>query len=208
MTKVKICGMMRPEDIEAAKEADYLGFVVESNSRRSLSLQVAKELMSTCSNEKVVVTSSADIAVLERIAMLLEPEILQVHSLLSPMEMRTLTGDCECKIWALVPVGHGHETRRARALSGIVDAILLDTHGYMIGGSGKRHDWSVSRDVADSLRPFPVVLAGGLDPDNVEGAIVKVRPFAVDVSSGVEVEGRKRAELVREFIIRARGAGA
>jgi len=208
MTKVKICGMMRPEDIEAAKEADYLGFVVESNSRRSLSLRVAKELMSTCSNDKVVVTSSADIAVLERIAMLLEPEILQVHSLLSATEMRTLTGDCECKIWALVPVGHGEETRCARALSEIVDAVLLDTHGYVIGGSGKRHDWSVSRDVADSLRPFPVVLAGGLDPDNVEEAIVQVHPFAVDVSSGVEVEGRKRAELVREFIARARGAGA
>jgi phosphoribosylanthranilate isomerase len=69
----------------------------------------------------------------------------------------------------------------------------------MLGGSGVAHDWNVSADLARRLS-VPVILAGGLRPENVCEAVRKVRPYAVDVSSGVETDGRKDELLMTEFV--------
>jgi phosphoribosylanthranilate isomerase len=204
VTRVKICGMMEPEDLEAAEGADYLGFVVESDSFRSLPIQKAKSLMPSCSRKRVLVTSSEDTKMIILLAETLEPEVVQVHSLLSASELRLMAEECPCDVWGLVPIGTGEEMRRARDVSDVLDAIVVDTHGVRPGGSGKRHDWQVSKSIREALPSSSVILAGGLSPENVAEAIRSVRPFAVDVSSGVEKDGKKDPELISRFIRNAR----
>jgi len=80
--------------------------------------------------------------------------------------------------------------------------ILLDTPTAKWGGTGETHDWDLARSVAQQT---PILLAGGLTPENVAGAIQQVRPWGVDVSSGVETNGVKDAEKMRAFVEQARG---
>ena len=203
---MKICGVTRPEDIEAAEGADYVGFVVESDSPRALPLSKARDLMSVCDVGRVAVSALADVPGLAKVARTLEPEALQAHAPLSAKDLRVLADECQCEVWALVLIGDGRELPRAEELSRVADAVVLDTRGERLGGTGRPHDWTLSAIISEKLRPHPVVLAGGLSPSNVKEAIAKVRPWAVDVSSGVEVEGRKDADLVKRFIGIAREA--
>ena len=93
-------------------------------------------------------------------------------------------------------------------MAGAADAVLLDTFkNGKLGGTGAVHDWSVSAAVARDLR-VPVILAGGLNPSNVGEAIRMVKPYAVDVSSGVEASpGRKAPAKIKAFIQAATQAG-
>jgi phosphoribosylanthranilate isomerase len=96
-------------------------------------------------------------------------------------------------------------------LSSLVDAFITDTYDPVTGASGatgKSHDWAISRRLVD-ISPRPVILAGGLRPENLREAILTVRPFGVDVHTGVEgVDGRKAEYLVRDFITVATAAFA
>jgi phosphoribosylanthranilate isomerase len=108
---------------------------------------------------------------------------------------------------ALVQVVHvsGPESvDEAAALASEVDAVLLDSGNLALpvkelGGTGRRHDWSLSRRIREVL-PVPVFLAGGLGPANVHQAIAEVGPFALDVCSGVRTEGRLDAEKLGRFV--------
>jgi phosphoribosylanthranilate isomerase len=204
VTKVKVCGMMGPEDLEAAKRADYLGFVVGSDSFRSLSVPMAKGLMSSCSGKRVAVTSSDDTRMIISLAEKLEPDVVQVHSLLSPPELRFVSEECSCDVWGLVPIGMGEEMDRALDVCDVLDAIVLDTHDVRLGGSGNKHDWEVSGTIREALPLSTIILAGGLSPHNVAEAIRSIRPYAVDVSSGVEKDRRKDPGLIDQFIRNAR----
>ncbi len=100
---------------------------------------------------------------------------------------------------------------RARPYLPHADAILLDSRtADRLGGTGRTHDWAVSRAVAAALHPVPVILAGGLTPDNVAAAIAAVRPAGVDVNSGVEdpATGAKDPDRMRRFVAAARSAFA
>ena len=88
-------------------------------------------------------------------------------------------------------------------IAAVVEAAVLDTAGEVPGGSGRGHDWFVSACLCRRL-DGRAVLAGGLSPLNVGEAVKRVRPMAVDVSSGVERDGRKDPGLVRAFIDAAR----
>jgi len=97
---------------------------------------------------------------------------------------------------------------RAVALAPLVDAILLDSGNQKaavkeLGGTGRRHDWSISRRIRDSVR-VPVYLAGGLRADNVAEAIATVDPFALDVCSGVRTDGNLDASRLRAFFAAVR----
>jgi phosphoribosylanthranilate isomerase len=123
------------------------------------------------------------------------PALRELRTLLSPR-----------KIIGKVSVEGEAALERAREIEPFVDAIVLDTRDRAtdrVGGTGMVHDWSISARVASASR-VPVILAGGLTPDNVARAIGAVRPWGVDVNSGVETsDGRKDEDRVRRFIAAA-----
>ncbi|MDD1772186.1 MAG: hypothetical protein LUQ09_04630 [Methanomassiliicoccales archaeon] len=197
MTAVKICGMRSTGDLDRCRRADFLGFVVLAQSPRNLDLRTARELMSSCDNVKVAVTTETDRPSLERMIALLEPDILQLHVPLNEELLRFASG-LGMKVWGMKHATPG--TTVEKDCLRHCQALVLDTPGERAGGNGTVHDWSVSRGVRESVRPFPVVLAGGLCPENAAEAVRKVAPFAVDVSSGVESGAAKDQDKVNAFI--------
>lgn len=207
-TRIKICGLTREADVDAAVEAgaDAIGFVLWSGSARHVTLARAAELA-------------------RRLPPFVMPVGLFVNA--TPPEI-----DAACTaIPNLLLQFHGDETpaqcdaastgrrpymRAARMKPGFdlldfaqsypnAQAILLDAHVEGYGGGGKVFDWSLVP--SGVLRP--VVLSGGLSPANVIDGVLRVRPWAVDVSSGVEVgKGLKDAELMRRFCEAVREADA
>lgn len=197
MTAVKICGIRTSADLETCRQADYLGFVVLSDSPRNLELSTAQDLMSCCGNLRVAVTTERRPRELEKMVMDLEPDVLQLHSPLDRKLLSSLSG-MGVHLWGMLPA-----TKDVSLDAGCVSecqALVLDTPSERFGGSGKVHDWDLSRRINDMISPLPLVLAGGLRPDNVHEAITKVVPFAVDVSSGVEEDGKKDRQKVDGFI--------
>jgi phosphoribosylanthranilate isomerase len=204
MIKVKVCGMLREEDIISSRKADYVGFIVETNSRRELTISRAEQLMSMAKCKKVIVTTCQSEEVLKQIVKVLKPDVLQLHSVMDVDEVEAIANAVPCDVWALQPIGWGDELERSLKLVGKCSGLVLDTASASFGGNGVKHDWKVSAEIVEEVDPFPVVLAGGLNPGNVIDAIMTVHPYAVDVSSGVEEGGRKSTDLVEKFISSAR----
>ncbi len=114
------------------------------------------------------------------------------------------TGAPSVKIVQVVHVSAPESVEEAVACSAQVDALLLDSGSFAgpvkeLGGTGRVHDWSLSRRIVDSV-PCPVYLAGGLRPANVAEAIAQVRPFGVDLCTGVRTNGKLDLEKLREFM--------
>jgi len=107
------------------------------------------------------------------------------------------------ELWKVLNVSYESSIAKAKEYKGAADAIALDTLNKETGargGSGKTHDWNISKKIVESVS-IPVVLAGGLTPENVAEAIATVSPAGVDVNSGVSnPDGSKDIEKVRAFI--------
>jgi phosphoribosylanthranilate isomerase len=204
MTRVKICGIKSIKDLKCAiaEGADAVGFVVDvPKSHRSLPAEGARELISRVpvfmTSVAVIVPDSIEDAV--RLADETGANILQIHGTFEPEELMTLRMLVPQKIVLGMPALAETE-ELARSFDETVDALLLDTyHEDKIGGTGKVHDWEISAGIAEKLN-LPVILAGGLSPDNVAEAVGKVRPYAVDVSGGVETDGKKDCQKIASFI--------
>jgi len=200
VTRVKVCGIMNELDLNCAilGGADAVGFVVEvEGSRHRIPAEEARELIKRVpvftKSVVVIAPSSPEEAVL--LAQKTGADLLQVHGTLEPEEIKELKKRVHQKVIAAVPPGV-----EAHRMAGATDAVLLDTlKNGKLGGTGEVHDWSVSADIAKNLQ-IPVILAGGLNPSNVGKAIRTVRPYAVDVSSGVETAGRKDQEKIESFV--------
>ncbi|HNU36511.1 MAG TPA: hypothetical protein PKJ15_07920 [Methanomassiliicoccales archaeon] len=203
MTKLKICGMRTLDDLEACRKADYLGFVVLSDSPRRLEVGRARELMSVCEARKVAVTTERRPEALEDLVRRLGPDVLQLHSPLD-RELLSKTADLGVPLWGMLPV-HRDVEIDLPSLS-YLEALVLDSPGPRPGGNGRTHDWSLSRKVREDVEPLPVVLAGGLDAMNVRRAIETVGPFAIDISSGAEEDGGKDPRKVTMIMEAIRGA--
>ncbi|MEX2723939.1 MAG: phosphoribosylanthranilate isomerase [Candidatus Freyarchaeota archaeon] len=211
--RVKICGITSTRDLQAAVDAgaDAVGFVVDvPGSPRNLSLEAAKELMRTAPVflETVIVTVADSLNHLEKICEKLNPSTLQVHATNQIyQEVRERYPETRL-IGAIGTPQHGSLNTMEAALRAaeILDAVLLDTSlPGKYGGTGKTHDWNLSRRVRDAIYPIPLILAGGLTPENVKQAITSVEPYAVDVSSGVEASpGVKDREKVYRFVKNAK----
>ncbi len=200
MTRVKICGIMNEQDLNCAISggADAVGFIVEvEGSRHRISAEYARELIRKApvfikSVAVIAPDSSEDAALL---AQKTGADILQIYGAIGPDEIKTLRKRVPQKVIAALPPGE-----EARRLAEVADAVLLDTFkDGKLGGTGAVHDWSVSATLARELT-VPVILAGGLNPSNVRDAIRTVRPYAVDVASGVETNGIKDQKKVESFI--------
>jgi phosphoribosylanthranilate isomerase len=207
MTRVKICGIMNSDDLAIAIQAgaDAVGFVTEiEDSRHCISAEKAADLIHKVPvyTKSVAVVHPRDVDEALRLAELTGADVLQLHSLLPPadiMELKNLVR--QMLVVAVAADDGGQEAQRYES---VADAVLLDSMvGGRLGGTGKVHDWDKSAGITRSLR-VPVILAGGLDADNVLQAIERVRPYAVDVSSGTETAGIKDPLKVRAFIEKVR----
>jgi phosphoribosylanthranilate isomerase len=205
LTRVKICGMTCLREVQeaVAAGADALGFIVEiERSRHCLSAEEARDLI-----EEVPIFVTT-VAVMEpstpeeaaRLAETTGADLLQLYGLAAE-EIAALKGLVpDKKVIASAPAGP-----EARRLGEVADAVLLDTMKRgRLGGAGEAHDWTQSAALAKELS-VPAILAGGLDPSNVRAAISLVKPYAVDVSSGVESDGRKDSKKMRSFVKAVRG---
>jgi len=225
-TRIKICGMRTPEDIELAAlyGADAVGFITEiPESPRKLDSDAAAALISKvpkCLDSVMVImpeNSSRALELIEKV----RPDIVQIHSSLSSAELEAIREKTDIPIIKTlsVPAGMGSSKiqslvnrllKDVRALeeSGSVDSVLLDSGiAGKTGGTGCVHDWDLSKRIAEETE-LPLILAGGLKPENVQEAIRVVSPYAVDTASGVETLGKKDAVKIRTFIEEVRCANA
>ena len=202
-TRIKICGLTREADVDAAVEAgaDALGFVLWAGSSRHVSAQRAAELARRLPPfvMPVALLVNATAAELQLAAQLLPQALLQFHGDETPAQCAA-AGRPYLRAARMAP---GFDLLDCAARYADAQALLLDSPAAGYGGSGKVFDWSLF----PLSVPLPVVLSGGLNPANVIDGVLRVRPCAVDVSSGVEVsKGVKSAELMRQFCLAVREA--
>ncbi|HKA88846.1 MAG TPA: phosphoribosylanthranilate isomerase [Haliangiales bacterium] len=194
---VKICGITRIEDarVAVAAGADWIGVNLWPRSRRYVPLERAREIAAAAAGVvRVAVFVNAPRADIE--AALAFVDLVQLHGDETP-------ADCAPFAGRLVRALRAPDAAAMDAFP--TDLILLDTPSPGYGGSGRTFDWSLA--AAAVARGKRVILAGGLDPDNVAAAVRAVRPFGVDVASGVEAApGIKDADKVRRFVAAAKAA--
>lgn len=205
---VKICGNTNLEDVIMADKAgaDFIGVVVEvSASRRSVSRQVAKELFKTSTiARKVMLLCNHSVDEALTIQNEVRTEIVHLTGDESPLTVKEiLSRNPSLKIFKSLHLPAGgvekadikkliekaHDYKFAGASLIVLDAS--DPARNLFGGTGKRVDWDSAREFT-VLSPLPVLLAGGITPENVCEAIKKVKPYGVDLASGVESEPGKK----------------
>ena len=204
-TRIKICGLTREADVDDALEAgaDALGFVLYPKSARHVSIQRAAELVARLPPfvTPVLLFVNAAPRALAQATQALPQALLQFHGDETPAQCRA-PGLAWIRAVRMAP---GVDLLDCCMRFQGAQALLLDADVALYGGSGKVFDWS---QIPPSV-PLPVVLSGGLNPANVTDGVLRVRPWAVDVSSGVEVsKGVKSAELMRRFCQAVRDADA
>ena len=191
MTKIKICGLRRPRDIEAVNAArpDFAGFVVEvPGSRRSVDKRELRELAGRL-EEGILSVGIFVNAPPELVAELLEEgtlDLAQLHGQEDEIYMAELRRLTEKPLIQAFSIQTGQDAEQA--LESRADYLLLDQGR---GGTGQTFDWSLLPEIN---RPF--FLAGGLGEENLERAIRQVRPWAVDLSSSLETDGQKDPEKI------------
>ncbi len=215
-TRIKICGNTNPADLAHAIAcgADAVGFItdVPVRSPRKIDTETAKELIKQVPVfvESVLVIMPDDLGSAMALIRKTRPTCVQIHSDLPLSELAEISKTVKLIKTIAVPTDApsgiaDHIISRIDALAGIADAILLDTStrsrtgtGAKSGGTGKVHDWRISAEIV-KRSGLPIILAGGLTPDNASDAIRKVHPYAVDTASGVETDGKRDPGKVRRF---------
>ena len=192
-TKIKMCGLRRPEDIEAVNELkpEYIGFVFFPGSKRYVTPETAKALRAGLNPGIRAVGVFVDEKP-ETVAGLLEEgviDIAQLHGHEDEAYLAELRKRTDKPLIRAFRIRSAEDAQQAQAST--AEQILLDAGA----GDGKTFDGSGLEAVT---RPY--FLAGGLNPDNVGGAVKSLKPYAVDVSSGVETEGYKDINKMRAFV--------
>ena len=208
---IKICGIKNSAILEAAIEAgaDMVGFMHFQRSPRYIDIDAIGQLISEARGriETAVVLVNPDNTLVAQVAAL-GPDWIQLHGPETPHRVETVRAEAGVNIMKAVPIGSVEDVTAVASFADIADRILLDakapTDASRPGGLGEPFDWGLLKALDPAL---PFMLSGGLTPANVKQAIKKVKPFGVDVSSGVETApGKKDENLVRAFIEAARAA--
>jgi phosphoribosylanthranilate isomerase len=205
-TRIKICGLTRQADVAAAVAAgaDAVGFVLYDKSPRAVSLAQACDLARGLPPfvTPVLLLVNAPLHQVQAAITRLPQALLQFHG-------DETAAACEAaqhpylRAARMAPGFDLLDFARHFQSSAYAKALLLDTHVSGYGGSGEVFDWS---QIPPSV-PLPVVLSGGLNSANVTDGVLRVRPWAVDVSSGVEIsKGIKSPQLMRQFCQAVRAA--
>ena len=192
-TLIKMCGLRRTEDIEAANELkpEYIGFVFFPGSKRCVTPEAAKALKAKLAPEIKAVGVFVDEKP-ETAAKLLNDgviDIAQLHGHEDEAYIASLRKQTDRPLIRAFRVRSAEDAVQAQASS--ADMLLLDAGA----GDGKTFDWSWLKGVT---RPY--FLAGGLNPENAGRAVRELKPYAVDVSSGIETDGFKDAAKMRDFV--------
>jgi phosphoribosylanthranilate isomerase len=214
--RVKICGIRNLEEARLAVNsgADAVGCLCGLRYRTGdeVEQQDAQRIISLMPSfiSTVLVTHRTDLEEVARTCKQVGCSTVQLHGEFALERIPQLRDRIpNVKIIKAVHVRDETAVRRAQEAALHADAILLDSQtSTRIGGTGQTHDWGISARIVNAVAK-PVILAGGLKPENVRQAIETVHPFAVDVNSGVEAaDGAKSPERVREFIRLAKSGGA
>lgn len=197
MTKIKLCGMRRPADIEVVNELnpDYIGFIFASKSKRYVDPDTAKELKSLLSPSIKAVGVFVNEEI-ENVANLLNNNVIdmaQLHGDEDEAYIAELRRLSDKPIIKALKITSEEDIKRADASS--ADFVLLDSGA----GSGMVFNWGLIKGIK---RPY--FLAGGLNPENVEEAVNALNPYAVDVSSGIETDGFKDRNKMTAFVSNVR----
>jgi phosphoribosylanthranilate isomerase len=209
MLRIKICGLTTPEDALAAIElgADALGFNFVATSKRFLRPETGRDWISALPEnvQKVAILANPSWGEASGAAAVPGINSLQLHGAETPEFCRRLM-EAGIRFAKALPVS-GPESV-ANVPNFFTDTILLDSAmGGEFGGSGRPFPWEIARDFVRANPRLRVILAGGLTPENVAEAVAVVRPFGVDVTSGVEsAPGRKDYARLRAFLAAARAA--
>ena len=209
--RAKICGLTREEDlaVAVAAGADAVGFLVGvPSSPRNLTLERAETLLGQVPVfvDSVVVTAPKSIEWLIEVCERLKPSAIQIHGKEQLDSSKIRERIKHSRLIKTVYVTEDALNERVIEDLKTFDAILLDSFSKgQYGGTGKTHDWTLSKQIKEAVAPVPVILAGGLKPENVKEAILAVDPYAVDVASGVEASpGVKDHMKVRAFVENAK----
>ena len=204
MTKIKICGITNLDDAMAAVDfgADALGFVFFKGSPRNISPEKAAAIISRLPVFTTIVGVFVDEPREEILKIVSQTglSVIQLHGEEPPeaclLPRKVIKGIRIKSIESLEPL---------KRYQGHISAFLLDTYApHMPGGTGQAFNWDIALEAKNFGR---VILAGGLTPENISEAIRRVNPYAVDVSSGVElVKGKKDHQKMKLFIERAKAA--
>jgi len=208
---VKICGIKSEAILDAAIEAgaDMVGFVCFPRSPRHLELDPIGELISLARGraETCVLLVNPDNTLVAQVAAL-GPDWIQLHGPETPHRVAAIRDEAGIAILKVCHIGSAEDVKAVSGFAECADRLMLEAKppkdATRPGGLGLTFDWTLLKALDPELS---FMLSGGLTPDNVATAIAAVRPFGVDVSSGVEsAPGVKDARLVRTFIERARAA--
>ena len=204
-TRIKICGLTRESDLDTAVEcgADAVGFVLYDKSPRAVTIaravELARRLPPFVTPVCLFVNATAD-TIAEAVAAI-PHALLQFHGDETPADCER-AGRPYLRAARMTPDLPLLDFASAHASAA---GLLLDAHVEGYGGGGKAFDWSL----IPARVPLPVVLSGGLSPANVIDGVLRVRPWGLDVSSGVEIsKGIKDAVLIRRFCEAVREADA
>ncbi len=209
--KVKICGITNLEDAQAAIEAgaDLLGFNFYAKSPRYVEPEAARAIVSEIrSNDRcpvlVGVFVNALVAEIQVTLSTVRLDLAQLHGDEPATLIKQLHGQGFKALRLTSPEEAEVTSDRFAGYGPNAPALLVDAYRKdQYGGTGHTVDWSIATRLAQA---YPILLAGGLTPDNVGEAIEQVRPWGVDVASGVEASPRKKdVEKMQAFVVRAKG---
>lgn len=192
MTRIKMCGIRRKEDIEIVNfvRPDYIGYVFAKSSRRYVTPEKARELTAMLDDSITPVGVFVD-SPLDEIIELVRGGVIRIAQLHGSEDESYVKKLRENGVTVIRAFKVTPEFDPSQAESSSADLILLDSGS----GSGKTFNWSI---ISGIKRDY--FLAGGLSPENVTQALNELKPFAVDVSSGIETDGFKDREKALRFV--------
>ena len=202
-----MCGITRLEDALYACQsgADAVGFIIYPKSKRFIKAKEVRKITSQLPPflTKVGVFVNEDPRDVLEILSYAHLDFAQLHGDETPEDCEYIGTNRVIKVFRL---REEKEIEKIKPYIGKIRAILLDTYDSKVyGGTGKPFNWEIAVKVKEAFPEVPLILSGGLNPENVKRAIETVKPYAVDVSSGVESEPRvKNKEKVKSFIKNAK----
>ena len=194
---VKICGLKSCEEIAIVNQfpIHYAGFIFASSKRQVNSDQARKYISSLRKDiQKVGVFVNSPIEEVLRVLHECKLDVIQLHG----EETVDYIQKIPCKVWKTISIENADSIKQAEYYKENVDGILFETHHEkMRGGTGKTFDWKLLQEYGN--RSVPIILAGGLTPENINKAIRIIHPDILDMNSGLEINGYKSYEKIKKL---------